>query len=87
MQLSTLVRAGQADTDSARRAARYLVEQQQPDGEWPRQTMVGVFNKTALIHYDNYRRYFPVWALAEYARARSSRWPEGRDDDASTRLR
>jgi squalene cyclase len=28
--------------------------------------MTGVFNKTTLIHYDNYRRYFPLRALSEY---------------------
>jgi squalene cyclase len=28
-----------------------------------------VFNKTALINYENYRRYFPIWALARFAAA------------------
>jgi hypothetical protein len=28
-----------------------------------------VFNKTALINYENYRRYFPIWALARFAEA------------------
>lgn len=65
--LMTLVRAGQADGEPAARAARYLVERQQGDGDWPRQSLVGVFNKSALINYENYRRYFPIWALAEYA--------------------
>ena len=68
--LSTLVRAGQGASPAARRAATFLVERQRPEGDWPRQTMVGVFNKTALIHYDNYRRYFPLWALAEAATPR-----------------
>jgi lanosterol synthase len=26
-----------------------------------------VFNRTCLINYDNYRHYFPLWALAEWA--------------------
>jgi hypothetical protein len=26
---------------------------------------VGVFNRTCLIDYDNYRRHFPLWALSE----------------------
>jgi len=28
-----------------------------------------VFNKTALINYENYRRIFPIWALARFAAA------------------
>jgi squalene cyclase len=36
--------------------------------------MVGVFNRTCLISYDNYRHYFPLWALAEW-RSRSPKAP------------
>jgi len=28
-----------------------------------------VFNKTALINYENYRRIFPIWALTRFAAA------------------
>ena len=69
--LHTLVRAGRASSPAASRAARCLLALQQPDGDWPRQTLVGVFNKTALINYENYRRYFPLWALSDYGRARA----------------
>ena len=62
--LLTLTRAGLSDSSAARRAARFLVARQQPDGAWPEQQLAGVFNKTTLINYDNYRRYFPLWALA-----------------------
>jgi len=61
--LMTLVRAGRRDSPAARAAARFLARRQQPDGDWPREAMVGVFNKTTLINYENYRRYFPIWAL------------------------
>ena len=44
-----------------------LVERQEPDGSWAREPLVGVFNRTCLINYDNYRHYFPAWALAEWA--------------------
>jgi squalene/oxidosqualene cyclase-like protein len=64
--LLTLVKAGRGNTEAAHRAARYLVENQQEDGDWPRQSLIGVFNKTALINYENYRRYFPIWALSLY---------------------
>jgi squalene/oxidosqualene cyclase-like protein len=62
--LLTLARAGRGQTEPARRAARWLIEAQQPDGDWPHQALVGVFNRTTLIRYDNYRRYFPIWALS-----------------------
>lgn len=67
--LMTLVRAGMADTLPAARAARFLAERQMKNGDWPRESMVGVFNRTTLINYENYRRYFPVWALGLYTAA------------------
>jgi lanosterol synthase len=68
--LLALVRGGAAAGAAATRAAAFLLARQAEDGAWPREPLVGVFNKTALINYDNYRRYFPVWALAEYQAAR-----------------
>ena len=68
--LLTLTRAGLSHTEAARRAARFLINRQQKDGDWPPESMTGVFNKTVLINYENYRRYFPIWALAEYQMAR-----------------
>ena len=67
--LLTLVAAGQAQHPSSERAARFLATTQLDDGDWPRQSLSGVFNKTALINYENYRRIFPIWALARFAAA------------------
>jgi squalene/oxidosqualene cyclase-like protein len=67
--LLALVRAGQAESEAARLGARFLVDRQEACGDWPRESLCGVFNKTALINYENYRRYFPLWALSLYARA------------------
>jgi lanosterol synthase len=64
--LLALELAGRAHEPGALRAAAFLVEQQQDDGGWPKQSLSGVFNRTTLIDYDNYRRYFPIWALARY---------------------
>lgn len=64
--LSTFVRANQRPRE-AERAAKFLLARQQEDGSYPREPMVGVFNKTCLIDYDNYRHYFPLWALSEWA--------------------
>ncbi|MFO0599935.1 MAG: prenyltransferase/squalene oxidase repeat-containing protein [Myxococcaceae bacterium] len=65
--LSTLVRAGGVSPEPLERAAKWLVARQVDDGSWPREPLVGVFNRTCLINYDCYRHYFPVWALAEFA--------------------
>jgi squalene/oxidosqualene cyclase-like protein len=64
--LSALVHGGLADTEPARRAARFLVQRQQEDGDWPEEPLVGVFNHSTLIDYEHYRRYFPIWALSEF---------------------
>jgi squalene cyclase len=62
----TLVRAGVGHSIAAEMAANFIVDRQMENGDWPRESLVGVFNKTALINYENYRRYFPVWALGIY---------------------
>ena len=63
--LMALVRAGHTDDEPLHRAAAFLVERQDPSGGWPKEPLVGVFNRTCLIDYDNYRHYFPLWALSE----------------------
>jgi lanosterol synthase len=67
--LLSLCAAGQGASEATRRGAGFLLERQEPDGDWPRQTISGVFNRTTLINYENYRRYFPVWALSRYLSA------------------
>lgn len=68
--LLTMVEGGSACAHEARaRAARYLEGRQAADGTWPRERMVGVFFRTALVDYDLYRAYFPVWALAAHQRS------------------
>ena len=62
--LLALMRGGCADGAAVRRGVAHLVQTQLPDGDWPDEPMRGVFNKTALIRYDTYRRTFPIWALA-----------------------
>ncbi|HOT45578.1 MAG TPA: terpene cyclase/mutase family protein [Spirochaetota bacterium] len=64
--LMTLVKGGWGSSLSAKRAADFIIGRQMENGDWPRESLVGVFNKTALINYENYRRYFPLWALGLY---------------------
>jgi squalene/oxidosqualene cyclase-like protein len=67
--LLALVRGGCKDAEAMRRAAEFLIARQERDGSWARESLVGVFNRTCLINYDNYRHYFPLWALAEWSAA------------------
>lgn len=64
--LLALLRAGHDDEEAMARAARFLVDRMGGDGTWPRESIAGVFNRTCMINYDNYRKYFPLWALAEW---------------------
>ena len=47
-------------------ARTWSTARRRADGAWPHEPIVGVFNRTCLINYDNYRHYFPLWALGEY---------------------
>lgn len=77
--LSTLVRARDPDRAAQRRAVLSLLDRQGQDGEFPREPLVGVFNRTCLIDYDNYRHYFPLWALGEWLAS-----PGAGEEDATT---
>ncbi len=61
-----LLRGGCTDREALARGAAALVRGQAADGSWPTEAIVGLFNKTCAITYDNYRHYFPVWALSEW---------------------
>ncbi len=68
--LLALLDAGTAGSaEACRRAAQFLVERQQKDGNWPNEGMVGIFNRTCAINYDGYRTVFPLWALARWQRS------------------
>jgi len=41
-----------------------LISRQGPNGSWPREGVAGVFFETAMLHYDLYREYFPLWAFS-----------------------
>ncbi len=57
-----------ADNDSIKRGFDWLVARQQENGDWPRQSVNGVFFGAAMLDYRLYHTYFPAWALARYAR-------------------
>lgn len=51
------------------RGVRLLLERQEPDGGWPRESICAVFNQSCMIQYDAYRVVMPLWALGRYARS------------------
>jgi len=61
--LLALAAAGQTG-DPVRRGVSFLRARQRGDGSFPPEHIAGMFNKTCAIHYDNYLKIFPVWAMA-----------------------
>jgi lanosterol synthase len=71
--LTTLLEAHDPDWDAIERGAHYLASRQRDDGSWPKEDPAGVFFHTALLHYERYRAFFPVWALGLYETRRLER--------------
>jgi squalene cyclase len=63
-----LIAAGHGTSSEVSRAVEFLSRRQRPDGSFPDEGIAGVFNKTCGIHYDNYLKIFPFWALVEAER-------------------
>ena len=66
--LLALLASGQdnRDVEPLRKAAMCLLEKQLPDGDWPQEHIMGVFNNNCMITYANYKNIFPLWALGKY---------------------
>jgi lanosterol synthase len=66
--LMTLLFAHDDRREVIERGIALLVERRGAGG-WPRESVAGAFFKTAMLHYDLYREYFPLWALGLYKRS------------------
>lgn len=69
--LLALMAVGEVGSLHVRRGIDYLVRTQNAAGEWDEEEYTGTgFPRVFYLRYHGYSRYFPVWALATYARAR-----------------
>jgi squalene/oxidosqualene cyclase-like protein len=71
--LMALLEAQDSDWSAIVRGAEFLMGHQDAAGQWPREEPAGLFFRTALLDYELYRAYFPVWALALYETRRTGR--------------
>jgi squalene-hopene/tetraprenyl-beta-curcumene cyclase len=64
-----LIAAGEAGCPEVRRGIDYLVATQAADGNWEEESFTGTgFPRVFYLKYHLYRLYFPLMALARYAR-------------------
>jgi squalene-hopene/tetraprenyl-beta-curcumene cyclase len=64
-----LMAAGDVERESVRRGVDYLLETQNEDGTWDEPWFTGTgFPKVFFLKYHLYPIYFPLMALARYAR-------------------
>lgn len=62
----TLLAARWPDRSPVDRAVKFLMSRQYPNGDFPQESIVGVFNFNCMISYSNYKNIFPVWAISRY---------------------
>jgi len=65
-----LLAAGDAASESVRKAVQYLIETQREDGSWHEELATGTgFPKVFYLTYHLYRQSFPLLALSEFLKA------------------
>ncbi|RPB03477.1 terpene synthase [Choiromyces venosus 120613-1] len=63
-----LMNAGYKERGPIERGIKLIMRRQQPNGEWLQEGIEGVFNKSCMISYPNYKFTFTIKALGIYAR-------------------
>ena len=66
--LLALMSADYPDIEPIRKGIQLLMDRQQPNGEWLQESIEGVFNKSCMISYPNYKLTFPIKALGIFAK-------------------
>ncbi|CAK7237043.1 Lanosterol synthase (Oxidosqualene--lanosterol cyclase) [Sporothrix curviconia] len=61
-----LLKADYPDVAPLRKAVAFIMSRQQPNGEWLQEAIEGVFNKSCMISYPNYKFVFPMKALGQF---------------------
>jgi 2,3-oxidosqualene cyclase len=64
--LLALLETAGADAEAVGRGVGWLCRSQRPDGSWPSGAVNGVFFGSAMLTYQLYPTYFPIWALNRY---------------------
>jgi lanosterol synthase len=63
-----LMKANYPDPEPIRRGIKLIMQRQQPNGEWLQEAIEGVFNKSCMIWYPNYKLVFTMKALGMFAK-------------------
>lgn len=63
-----LLEAHYPDLEPIQKGLQLIMSRQQKNGEWLQEAIEGVFNKSCMISYPNYKFVFPIKALGMYAR-------------------
>ncbi|KAG8628126.1 hypothetical protein KVT40_003999 [Elsinoe batatas] len=63
-----MIEVGFPERAPLERAVRLLMKRQQENGEWLQEGIEGVFNKSCMISYPNYKFIFPIKALGLFAK-------------------
>jgi lanosterol synthase len=62
-----LIEAQYPDRAVIERGLKLIMSRQQKNGEWLQEAIEGVFNKSCMISYPNYKFIFPIKALGMFA--------------------
>jgi len=63
-----LMEADYPDMEPLRKGIKFIMGRQQANGEWLQEAIEGVFNKSCMISYPNYKFTFTIKALGMFAR-------------------
>ncbi|KAI0157962.1 terpene synthase [Hypoxylon sp. FL1284] len=66
--LVALMKADYPDIEPLKKGIKLIMDRQQANGEWKQEAIEGVFNKSCMISYPNYKFTFTMKALGMFAR-------------------